>query len=69
MIRQLFDSIRSAFGREREAPVKSNDRQVQARVKGAMLAAALTAPVERKSRRVKSGAGRLFRSYKPVKEV
>lgn len=66
MIRQLFERIRAAFKSDREAPVRSTDSQTRARAKSAATTAILTAPVQRRSKRVKSGAGRLFRSYRPA---
>ena len=63
MIRQLFNRIRKVFKSDREAPVKSDDTQTRARVKGALMASALAQPTMKKSRRLKAGKMRLYKSY------
>lgn len=60
MIRQLFNKLTQAL---KSAPAP----KPQVKVAATLMAAALTQPRQYKSKRVKSGAGRLFRSYRPLK--
>lgn len=62
MIRQLFDRIKRVF--KSEAPIKSDDAQTRARVKATLMTSALTQPTQHKSRRLKAGKMRLYKSYR-----
>lgn len=69
MIRQLFDRIRQVFKSDREAPVKSDDTQTRARVKVTLMTSAITQPILKKSRRLKAGKMRLYRSYPSIEAL
>lgn len=69
MIRQMFDAVKSMFTPRKVHTRPTPPAPPRAMPHNLLAAAMLTEPRRRKSPRVKAGAGRMFRSYKPAKEV